>query len=251
MSSPNQLSFLPDDYLDTKRQKRTNVLLSAVFVIILAAVGGAGWYTKQELRKAETEHDEVDRQFADAAKRIEQVRQMQDKQRKMAAQAELTASLLERVPRSFLLAELTNAMPAGVSLLDVILDSTVRAAPTGAAAKSQFEMKRAQQGATAKGPAGPQAKLYDVSIRVQGIADNDVQVAQFMAKLNTSKLLRDVNLVISDEYVLGGNAAVTTAAGAAETKMRKFQIEMTLDPGAEITPGTAASIKTAAAPLDK
>ncbi|HSI34627.1 MAG TPA: PilN domain-containing protein [Tepidisphaeraceae bacterium] len=250
MSSPNQLSFLPDDYLDSKRQKRTNVLLSVVFVAILAAVGGAGWYTKQELRKAETEHDDVDRQFADAAKRIEQVRQMQDKQRKMAGQAELTASLLEKVPRSFLLAEITNAMPAGVSLLDVILDSKVRAGPA-AGGKSAYDIKRAQQSAGAvKGPAAPQAKNYDVGIRVQGIADNDVQVAQFMAKLNTSKLLRDVNLVISDEYVLGGNSAASNA-GASDTKMRKFQIEMTVDPTAEITPGTAASIKTAATPLDK
>ncbi|HYE19609.1 MAG TPA: PilN domain-containing protein [Tepidisphaeraceae bacterium] len=250
MSSPNQLSFLPDDYLDSKRQKRTNVLLSVVFVAIVAAVCGGGWYTKQELRKAETEHDEVDRQFADAAKRIEQVRQMQDQQRRMAGQAELTASLLEKVPRSFLLAEITNAMPAGVSLLDVILDSKVRAAPAAGAAKSQFDAKRAQQGAAAKGPAAPQVKNYDVTLRVQGIADNDVQVAQFMAKLNTSKLLRDVNLVISDEYVLGGNSAASTA-GASDTKMRKFQIEMALDPAAEITAGTAAGIKTAATPLDK
>lgn len=238
MSSPNQLSFLPDDYLDGKRQKRTNIVLSIVFVLILSAVVTAGWYSKQALREAEAAHDEVDRQFVDAAKKIEQVRQMQEKQRKMASQAELTASLLEKVPRSFLLAELTNAMPGGISLLDVILDSKVRQPGTGSGAKTQFEMKRAAQTPTAKGSAAPQAKLYDVGLKVTGIADNDVQVAQFMAKLNTSSLLRDVNLVISDEFTYN------------ESKMRKFQIEMTVNPAAEITPGTAASIKTAAIPLD-
>jgi len=238
MSSPNQLSFLPDDYLDGKRQKRTNVLLSIVFVLILSCVVTAGWYAKQSLRAAEVAHDEVDRQFVEAAKRIEQVRQMQEKQRKMASQAELTASLLEKVPRSFLLAELTNAMPAGISLLDVILDSRVRQAPV-AATKSQFEAKKAAQAAGKKaGPAAPQAKLYDVTLKVTGIADNDVQVAQFMAKLNTSTLLTDVNLLISDEFTFN------------ESKMRKFQIEMSVNPGAEITPGTAAGIKTAATQLD-
>jgi len=238
MSSPNQLSFLPDDYLDGKRQKRTNIALSIVFVLILSAVVAAGWYSKQALREAEAAHDDVDRQFVDAAKKIEQVRQMQEKQRKMANQAELTASLLEKVPRSFLLAELTNAMPGGISLLDVILDSKVRQAGTGAGAKTQFEIKRAAQAPANKGPAVPQAKLYDVTLKVTGIADNDVQVAQFMAKLNTSTLLRDVNLVISDEFTYN------------DSKMRKFQIEMTVNPAAEITPGTAANIKTAATQLD-
>ena len=54
-----------------------------------------------------------------------QVQQMQEKQRTMAHQAELTASLLEKVPRSFILAEITNGMPGGVSLLDFQLEARV------------------------------------------------------------------------------------------------------------------------------
>jgi Tfp pilus assembly protein PilN len=213
----------------------TRFRLVLVFVAILAAVGGAGWYTKQELRKAETEHDEVDRQFADAAKRIEQVRQMQDKQRKMAGQAELTASLLEKVPRSVLLAELTNAKPGGISFLDLMLDSKVKSSPGmsaggGGGAKTQFEMKRAAQDAAAGGgkaaaPPAPQAKLYDVSVKVTGVADSDLLVAQFMAKLQKSKLVRDVNLIISEAFTFN------------DTKMRKFTIEMVVDPEAEVQPG--------------
>lgn len=229
MSSPNQLSFLPDDYLEGKRQRRTNVVCGILLVAILGSVLAGFGSIESSLRKAESEHAEIDKQYADAAKRIEQVRQMQEKQRKMAHQAELTASLLEKVPRSFLLAEITNAMPAGVSLMDVRLESRVRASQQAAATgKTQFEMKKAAMDAAGKKPAAPaaQAKLYDVSMKVMGVADNDVQVAQFMARLNQSKLLKDVNLVISDEYTLN------------ESKMRKFEIDLTVDPAAEIQPGS-------------
>jgi len=236
MSSPNQLSFLPDDYLETKRQRRTNVVCAVLFLGIMGAIGTAFSMIEKSLRAVEKQHSEVARQYAEAAKSIEQVKQMQDKQRKMGQQAELTASLLEKVPRSFLLAEVTNAMPAGVSLMDVKLESKVRmpGGPGGGGGKSQFELKReAMQGAKASKANAPQAKIYDVSLKISGMADNDVQVAQFMAKLNTSSLLQDVNLVISDEYVVN------------ELKMRKFEIEMALNPNAEVQPGSSGSRNSA------
>jgi hypothetical protein len=228
MSSPNQLSFLPDDYLETKRQRRTNVVCAVLFLGMMGGIGTAFSVIEKSLRVVEKQHQQVNVQYAEAAKSIEQVKQMQDKQRKMGQQAELASSLLEKVPRSFLLAEMTNAMPAGVSLMDVRLESKIRAAPSANTGKSQFELKRMAGAEGKKAAAAPQAKLYDVTMKVFGVADNDVQVAQFMAKLNTSHLLQDVNLVISDEHTMG------------EAKMRKFEIEMAINPNAEVQPGTVA-----------
>ena len=247
MSSPNQLSFLPEDYLETKRQRRTNVICAALFLVVMAGVGASFTWVEKSLRAAEKDNTETGKRFAEAASRIEQEKQMEEKQAKMNAQAELTASLLEKVPRSVLLAELTNAKPQGLSFLDLSLESKIRAAgpsaPSGGAgAKSQFEIKRAAMEAATGGGGGsktaipaPQAKLYDVTIKVTGIADNDSQVAKFMSTLNHSKLLKDVNLVISDEFVV------------SEVKMRKFQVEMSVDPNAEITNGTATPRSGAAA----
>jgi len=108
----------------------------------------------------------------------------------------------------------------------VILESRVKASSTPAAAKTQFEMKRAaMEGAPSTAKPAPQAKLYDVSVKVTGICDNNVQVSQFIEKLNKSKIVRDVNLLISDEYIVNNN------------KMRKFQLEMMIDPAAEVQPG--------------
>jgi Tfp pilus assembly protein PilN len=236
MSSPNQLSFLPDDYLETKRQRRTNVICAGLFLAIMSGIGFGFTSVEKSLRKTEKEHDEVVKEYAEAATKISQQRQMQEKHQRLNAQAELTASLVEKVPRSRLLAELTNAKPAGVSFKDVSLDSKLRSGG-GGGGKSQFEVKRAAMeaatGAAKPAAPTPQAKNYEVTVKVTGRADNDVQVAQFMAKLNQSELVQDVNLVVSDEEVVN------------ETRMRQFQIEMQINPNAEVLVGSGGPARHA------
>lgn len=253
MASPNQLSFLPDDYLERKRSRRTNAICASLFVVVVGSVFGAFSMTRKSLAALEAEFTAVDNQYAEAAKRIELVREMQEKQRTMAGQAELTAGLLERVPRSHVLAEVTNAMPAGVSLLEFDMQSRVRAAPpppprpAGAAPNiTAADAAKSAQDA-AKRTAEP--KRYDVFMKLQGIAANDVQVAGFITRLGASKLFRDVNLVISEEF----KADDSQSPGVQ--KIRKFTIELSLEPNARVlsdgtrvlaeTPTTSAATKPA------
>ena len=137
---------------------------------------------------------------------IEQFQQLQEKQRKMAQQAELTGSLLEKVPRSFLLAEITNAhadrrVAAG---LRARVASAHGAAPPPP--KTAFEVR--QEDAPTTTPAAAAAgRRRRPSLRrraqVTGVAATDVQVAQFIAQAEQSQLLKDVNLVISEEFKTG------------------------------------------------
>jgi len=231
MKAPNELSFLPDDYLERKAQRRTNAICATLFLIVMVCIGSAFTFTERSMRAVEKEHADVEAQYTEAAKRIQQVTQMQEKQRTMAIQAELTASLLEKVPRSFLLAEITNSIPNGVSLLDMTLESKKRVEKKEST-KSAFEAKRSaaaearrkKQDTTAtQAPQQSQAKIYDVSLKITGMAYTDVQVAQFISRLNTSTLVKDVNLVISDEYKNG------------DEQLRKFQIEMMVNPEADVS----------------
>lgn len=225
-TSPNQLSFLPDDYLERKQRRRTNVICAALFVCVVGSVGAAYMTTRKMLSELEQQYTATDSQFTEAAKRIEQVKQMQEKQRTMAGQAELTAGLLERVPRSHLLAEITNAMPAGVSLLEMDMASKVRP-PSRPVVPPPGSTGAVVQAAPAPGsppppPPKPEARQYDVFMKLTGVATTDVQVAGFITKLGQSKLFKDVNLVISEEHAIG------------ESKVRKFSIELSLDPGARV-----------------
>ena len=227
--APNQLSFLPDDYLDRKAQRRTNLIFAALFVVVSLVVASAFVLTERANRETERRHAEVQQQYAEAARRIEQVRQMQDKQRRVAHQAELAASLLERVPRGNILAELTNSLPKGVSLLDFVMESKKKAPPAQPAAKTAFEQKAAAE----KKAATPtvEVRQFDVIMKVTGVAQTDVQVAQFINSLGRSPLLSDVNLVVSEEHAIGPD------------RVRRFQLEATLDPNAQVVPPQAA-VKT-------
>jgi hypothetical protein len=241
MSSPNQLSFLPDDYLERKQRRRTNVICALLFVTVLAAISSAFLITERSVRVVMKNQDDVKQQYEDAAKRLLQVQEMQEKQKRMAHQAELTASLIEKAPRSFVLAEVTNSLPAGVSLIDLSLDSKLREATQAAAAKTIYEQKLQEMEAKKKAVADFTAvKRYDVNIRLTGVAATDVQVAQFINRLARSKLLRDVNLVIVDEFKID------------KQNFRKFQLEMMLNPDADVQSYSATNqpVNTAAVPIE-
>jgi Tfp pilus assembly protein PilN len=224
MSTPSQLSFLPDDYLERKAQRRTNLICAVLFIVVMTAITGAFTVTERSLSEEERVNAVVNREYTDAAKLIKQWQEMQTKERKMAQQAELSASLVEKVQRSRLLAEITNALPSGVSLLDLNLESRKRGprAPAATAVKpATFEQKSAKG---KKAPAEPpplEPKVLDVHMKITGVAGDDMQVAQYITRLNQSKRLRDVNLIISEEHKRDNRI------------VRRFQIEMMIDPNAE------------------
>jgi len=226
MAAPNELSFLPDDYLDRKQRRRTNGICAVLFCIVISSIGGAFTVTEKSMREIEKQATDVDMQYTGAAKRIDQYQQMEEKQRTMQHQAELTASLLEKVPRTKVLAKITNGIPTGVSLLDFAMSSSLNTNPAKVAPKTAFELKKAEAD-SARGVVNAlasQPRVYDVTIKLTGVAPNDGQVAKFIAKLNSSSLFKDVNLVFTDEFVVGDK----------ENKLRKFAIEMSINPNAPL-----------------
>ncbi len=176
-------------------------------VIVMGTIGTAFAVCERSMRGLDTAAAEVDRQYDDAAVRIGQVQKLHNVQKQLVQHAELAATLVERVPRTNLLAEMTNALPNGTSLLEFSMDSTARPA----AAVQNGEAKKVDD-----------RPVFDVKMRLAGIADNDIQVAQFINRLNHSKLFKDVNLVITDSFVQD------------KVSLRRFQIEMMLNPDAEI-----------------
>jgi len=208
MDAPDQLSFLPDDYLERKAQRRTNVICAVLTGIVMVAICSAFSLTEKMDQRSDAEHSAIEQQYSEAARQIEEVQQMENKQQRMARQAELAASLLEKVPRSIILAEATNCLPAGVSLIDLNMSSQRKTA-----APPPPDPTKKDQSAPP-----PEPIAYDVSLKMKGIAGNDVQVAEFIRRLSRVKIFKDVNLIISDEFAQD------------DQKLRRFEVEMSLDP---------------------
>ena len=228
-NSPSELSFLPEDYLERKARRRANLLCGALSVVVMGTVGAAFAMSERSMRGLDARLAEVDQQYTEATVKILQVQKLHAAQKQIVQHAELAETLVEKVPRSNILAELTNGLPPGTSLLDFSLESVQRSTPPPAQGSGQGAAQAA--GADAK---KAQAPAVDVKIRLTGIADNDVQVALFISKLNRSNLFKDVNLLISDSFQ------------QEKQTLRRFQIEMVLNPEAEIR-DTPAAPKSAAA----
>jgi Tfp pilus assembly protein PilN len=228
--NPNQLSFLPEDFLERKARRRANILCGVLSVIVIGAIGSAFIISERSMRGIEAQLAEVDARYSKASQQIEAVQRMHTKQRQIVQHAELAAALVERVPRSNVLAEFTNNLPPGVSLLELWLEAKPRPAATPAPGASSFDQTRAALESKGKNEAQP----LDAYIKITGLADNDGQVAQFMSRLGASKLMTDVNLLQTDQFTQD------------KVTMKKFQIEMRLNPEAEVREGQAATIKSAA-----
>src|SRR5712691_6365508 len=101
----------------------------------------------------------------------------------MAHQAELTASLLEKIPRSRILAKITNGIPTGVSLLDFNMTSALVTAARPATPQTAFDIRKAEVDAARNAANGgvaslaSQPRVYDVTMKLTGVAPNDGQVA--------------------------------------------------------------------------
>ena len=243
MTAPNELSFLPEDYLEQKYKMRANVLCVILIVLTAAAIIAVWWQRSARHAKVVAEFTAINNNYIDAARKIEQVKKMHEQQREVVHHAELAASLVEKVPRSNMLAEITNDLPVGVSLIDLAMTSKPHqggeAAP--AAAPNAFERRLAGTSGDALGM-GTKPPQFDVSLKLTGIAHDDVQVAQLISRLSHSNMFQDVNLVVSDTYTDG-----PAGIGGKAAQLRKWQLEMMLNPQAEVHEET----KTAAVELAK
>lgn len=104
----------------------------------------------------------------------------------------MTSGLIEKVPRSIILACLTNNMPTGVSLLELKIEEKVITLKTPKPAARTA-------GAAAAAAAAPPQKIVETVVDISGIAPSDIGVANYIARLSESILLDRVSLVESKE----------------------------------------------------
>ena len=214
-------SFLPEDYLEKRLQRRTNVISLTLFVVVMGFVTGAFFVTNRQRSEVLALQEQVDSQYVDAARRLEQLDELQRRKQEMIRKAKTTSTLLERVPRTIVLAELINNMPPTLSLLELDLESkTIQTRRPQLRTAMDKAKARASKQEDAEAP--PQ-RITEVSLKVVGVAPTDVQVAQFMASLGRARLFEQVNLAFSEEIKIGKNL------------MRKFSIDMQLNQAIDTT----------------
>lgn len=222
----NAVDFLPEDYVEKRAQNRAAILFTGLFVLVMGGVIGYYMMKQPALRAAQAEAMRLDQELEGKGKQILQAQEMEREKQRMMNKAEVTAMLLERVPRNILFAEYTRLAPKGVSMLTMELKSkegVARPATPLEAAKAA-----ADQASGAAAP--PKLAPPIVEVMVTGMAPTDGHVATFIESLGKSRLLSDVNLMYSEEFKHN------------DTPLRRFKVEMKINPSADLRPGMDSSV---------
>jgi Tfp pilus assembly protein PilN len=224
----DELSFLPEDFLERKLHRRTAWAGAALIAGATVTMGFLTLRANAAVRVAERSHAQIQRAYDDAAVRFAKLRDEQDGHRKVIHQATLAATLIERIPPSIILAELTNRLPDGASLMDVTLESRPRPEAPAASA-TIYDAKKAALEARRKADAValPENSSLETAVRISGLADTDVEVAHYLSELSRAPLFQDVSLLISEAHTVPGKSGKT---------LRRFQIQMTVNPDVRLTP---------------
>ncbi len=213
------VDFLPDDYLDKKAQRQTNLVCLVLFFVVVGSVGAGFLLIQQRHQGLKKKLDRVNRQMAQASSSLDQLEELETKKEKMITKANVCGSLLEKCPRSLILATLTNDLPRGVSLLEYEMESKEikpeREAPSRSRSKSKRSLTKktnTEKEADAKPP------VFTTTIDIAGLAPTDLEVAQLISNLDQSQMFNAVNLQLSEEYEM------------KDEIVRKFKIIVLVDP---------------------
>jgi len=226
-------SFLPEDYLAEKAQRRTNLICLTLFAIVMIAVFGAFLVTNRQWSQVKARQTQINERYQEAGEQIQQLTRLENQMGEILNKAELAAALVERVPRSYLLAELINRMPRRLSLLEFKMKSEQiqtavqtnqdRRKKTGRLSRPTRGKTKAEAQAEASAEQKQiQPPRYQVNIMMTGVAPTDLEVSKYLAQLTGYDLLRSVNLEYSEEKEIEGQL------------MREFQIRMALAKDADI-----------------
>jgi len=238
------INFVPNDYIQQRQSSRANLMYLTLLAALLGGIGVTFSVIKMRQSVGGRELAAVNAKMMEAREQIAQLEELKTKGKTMMKSMVMTAELLEPVPRSVILACLTNNLPSGVSLLEmqlvekenkVLATPTAKPAPTAAATASKTAAKTTQyQAAAAKNQkaAAPETKtVLQTNLEIEGIAPSDIEVASFIANLSGSILLDNVELVQSKEQDIDG------------VKFRQFRLRSSLKPNLTLTKEDIAQIR--------
>ena len=193
------INFVPDDYVQNTESSRTNLLYLVLFGVVMIALCGSFMTIKIRQRACGVKEQIVNTKMGKIQEAIKKFEELQTKRGEMMRTALTTSQLIEPVPRSVLLASLTNNLPQGVSLLTLNLIQQESGRSLQSAPTSKYQAKQAKKTAANSAQVSKE-RLLETYIDLDGVAPSDLQVADYIGRLGNSSLLDNVALVESKEH---------------------------------------------------
>jgi len=198
----SNVDFVPEEYLNQKESNRTNIMCLFLFIVIMGGIVATFSIIKIRQKAVQKDLAAVTKKMDDAKQQITQLEQLSERRKTMMKTAVMTSELIDPVPRSVLLACLTNNLPASASLIELKVEGKDRKVviPTVEVAKDGKEDTKSKSKSKAKKKVVETITVTDVLIEIEGLATSDIDVANYIAALTDSILLQNVGLVESKEH---------------------------------------------------
>ncbi len=223
------LNFVPDDYVQNNESRRMNVLCVVLVLAVVGALGTVFGVIKVRQRASAGQEVLVYAKMNEMQQSLVQFEQLQIQRENMMKSALTIADLLESVPRSIVLAQLTNALPFGASLTTVDIMQKEASRKAKVPAKSNYKAAKAKKGAAKVHES--QEKNLITEVTITGLATSDLQVASYIKRLEDSLLLDQVVLVESKEHEIENEV------------FRQFQLEAQLSRDAKLSSEAMETIR--------
>ena len=226
--NPASSSFLPEDYVARKTETRVNVLILGLFALVLGGIVAAFAVTYRQWNEINAKKVSVNEQWTLEGQKMDQLKGLVDQRASMMKKAEITAALVERVPRWAVLGEVTLRMTPDMRLETFIIKSARTdpvVAPPRAGGITPSGVKSLTDKITGAAPKPEEIKVqapkYTYTITITGSTSKNTEVADFLASLKKSPALNNVELSYIRE------------AKEKDREVRKYEISATINNDAD------------------
>ena len=222
------INLLPEDFVKRRAQRRANVLCLFLFIAVMGGVLGAAYVSDRSRKETQEVCDRVNTSYTKAAELIGQMQQLELRKSQMLRKAEMAASLVERLPRSTILAMISQALPEDAALLEINLTTTMLALADeggGDSGRPKSRLTNAPRAEIARS-----ASLV-VEMVIKGLASPDVDIGDFIRGLKRSPLVDSVEVAYIKEEMVTPTARKGQAA--EKIKAREFEVSVNLKPNAD------------------
>src|SRR5262245_18382411 len=200
--SPARSSLLPEDYIARKTATRVNVLILALFALVLGGVAAAVVVTNRHWRDIRARQTNVNDQWALEGAKMEELKKLEDQRAQMMEKAQITAALVERVAQWAVLGEVTLRRPMEMRFDTLTIKSNrtepAAAAPIKGAPPPPSTLKNLTDKitVTTQAPEKPKvrAPTFTYALTINGSTAKNTDVADFLASLKTSPIFTNVEL---------------------------------------------------------
>jgi Tfp pilus assembly protein PilN len=207
-----QGSFLPSDYIARKAATRNNIITIALFVLVMGATVGAFVVTHIQWRMLKARYDEVTASCEAEKKKLAQLDTLRAQRGDMMEKAQITAALVERVPRWAILSEVDFRMPLSMRIHDftmkgsrtdgiakVTVNSKIKDVTKGGKKGDPKKADAKKTGAKAKEEvAEEKPKIvppkFAYALVIAGTAEQNAEITDYLARLKESPCLSSVEL---------------------------------------------------------